>query len=48
MVGIVLVVVQLGTQKTFVNNLHFDIIIDGTTFEWNIHVQRGMGSNSFV
>ena len=44
--GIVLLAILLE-RGMFYEQLMYDIIIDRTTFKWNIHVQRVKGSMNF-
>ena len=45
--GMILLPILLE-RGMFYEQLTYDIIIDGATFKWNIHIQRGKGSMNFV
>ena len=45
--GIAFIVI-LFRRQMFCEQFMYDIIIDGTTLEWNIHVKRRKGSINFV
>ena len=46
-VGMVMLAILLE-RGMFYEQLMYDIIIDRTTFKWNIHVRRHKGSMNFL